>query len=118
VRHKRSRPKAKRKVHRKRTVVATHSAPEPPKLSPSPQLVLGGASVDTSSGGSSPTLLIIGFGLLFGLLGAAIAYAPRAALPRGTAYRLEPHRQTVLITASAIGIACILVGVLTAVAGP
>jgi hypothetical protein len=117
VQHQRPPAKKKKAVHRRQTVVATHSAPEPPTLQPSPQLALGGAPVDTTGGGSSPTTLIIGFGVLFGLLGAGIAYAPRAVLPGGTALRLEPHRQTILIACLAIGVACILVGILTALAG-
>jgi hypothetical protein len=117
VRHKRRHAKRKKVVHRKQRVSVSRSAPEPPKLPTSPQLALGGATVDTTAGGSSPTTLIIAFGVLFGLLGAGIAYAPRAALPRGAAFRLEPHRQTILITCVAIGIACILVGVLTGVVG-
>ena len=98
-------------------MVSSRSAPEPPKLPPSPRVALGGAPIVTNAGGSSPTLLIVGFGVVLGLLGAGIAYAPRAALPRGTAFRLEPHRQTILVTGVAIGIACILVGILTALAG-
>jgi hypothetical protein len=62
-------------------------------------------------------VLIIGFGVLLGLLGAGIAYAPRAALPQGAAFWLEPHRQTILVTGAAIGIACVLVGVLTGLVG-
>jgi hypothetical protein len=117
VRHKRARRKHKKAVHRKTAVVVSHSRPEPPKLPASPRLALGGASVETASGGSSPAMLIIGFGLLLGLLSAGIAYAPRAALPRGAAFRLEPHRQTILVTGLAIAVACILVGILTAMAG-
>jgi hypothetical protein len=115
--HRRPRPKAKKTVHRKQTVTAARPAQEPPTQPLSPRLALGGTPVDTTSGGSTPTLFIIGFGVLLGLLGAGIAYAPRAALPRGTAFRLEPHRQTILVTAMAIGIACILVGILTGLVG-
>jgi hypothetical protein len=119
VRHKRSHRKHKKAAHRKQTAVPSHSAPpDAPNLPSSPELAVGGASVETSSGGSSPGELIIGFGVLLGLLGAGIAYAPRAALPRGAAFRLEPHRQTILVTGAAIGIACILVGVLTGLMGP
>jgi hypothetical protein len=105
-------------VRRTQTAVPTHSAPDATKLPPSPHLAVGGASVVTSSGGSSPAVLIIGFGVLLGLLGAGIAYAPRAALPQGAAFWLEPHRQTILVTGAAIGIACVLVGVLTGLVGP
>jgi hypothetical protein len=55
--------------------------------------------------------------VLLGLLGAGIAFAPRAALPRGMSFRFEPHRQTILVTGLAIGVACVLVGLLTALAG-
>ena len=95
----------------------THTAPAPPEAPPSPKLVVGGAPIVTSSGGgSSPALLIIAFGVLLGLLGAGVAYTPRAALPRGVSFRLEPHRQTILVTGLAIGVACALVGILTALA--
>jgi hypothetical protein len=57
----------------------------------------------TTGGGSSPSLLIIAFGVLLGLLGAGIAFTPRAALPRRVGFRLEPHRQTILVTGVAIG---------------
>jgi hypothetical protein len=73
--------------------------------------------VTTSSGGSSPALLIIGFGVLLGLLGAGVAFAPASALPGGVAVRLEPRRQTILASGLAIGVACALVGLLTALAG-
>jgi hypothetical protein len=117
VRHKRSRPKTKKAVHRERAVV-TRAAPMPPKLPPGPRLALGGAPIDTSAGGgSSPAFFIVGFGVLLGLLGAGVAYAPRAALPRGVSFRLDPHRQTILVTGLAIGIACALVGILTDLAG-
>ena len=116
MRHKRARQKPKKAAHRKRTAV-THTAPTPPNVPPAPKLALGGAPIVTSSGGSSPALLIIAFGALLGLLGAGVAYTPRAALPRGVSYRLEPHRQTILVTGLAIGVACALVGILTALAG-
>jgi protein-S-isoprenylcysteine O-methyltransferase Ste14 len=117
VQHKRVPKHRKKAAHRKATVVSTHSAPEPPQLTASPRVALGGAPVETTSGGSSPTGWIVGFGVLLALLGAGLAYAPRAALPRGTAFRLEPHRQTILVTGAAIGIGCILVGILTSLVG-
>jgi hypothetical protein len=118
VQHRRSRTKHRKVAHRKQAVASARSVPDPPKVPAPPRLALGGASVaTTTSGGSSPALLIIGFGLLLGVLGAAIAYAPRMVLPRGTAFRLEPHRQTILVTGAAIGIACVLLGILTALVG-
>jgi hypothetical protein len=54
---------------------------------------------------------------LLGLLGAVVAFSPRAALPRAMSVRLDPHRQTILITGLAVGLACALVGILTALAG-
>jgi len=117
VRHKRERPKHKKTVHRKRTVVS-HPLPEPQEPASTHRIALGGTPVVTASGGgSSPALLIIGFGVLLGLLGTGIAYAPKAALPREVGFRLEPHRQTILVTGLAIGVACALVGLLTALAG-
>jgi hypothetical protein len=115
VHHKRQRPKRKKTVHRK-PIVMNDQLPKPPASHP--RLALGGTPVSTSSGGgSSPALLIVGFGVLLGLLGAGIAFAPRGALPREVGLRLEPHRQTVLVTGLAIGIACTLVGLLTALVG-
>lgn len=96
--------------------MVTHTAPAPPEAPPTPKLVVGGAPIATSGGGSSPALLIIAFGVLLGLLGAGVAYTPGAALPRGVGFRLEPHRQTILVTGLAIGVACALVGILTALA--
>jgi hypothetical protein len=116
VKHTRSRPKAKKVVHRKRTVVR-HPLPEA-QQPVAHKIALGRAPIDTSSGGgSSPALFIVAFGVLLGLLGAGVAYAPGAALPRGLSFRLEPHRQTILVTGLAIGVACALVGILTGLAG-
>ena len=117
-RHKHQRHKHKKTVHRTRTVISRPPS-DPPKSPPTHVgLALGGAPVTTSSGGgSSPALLIIGFGVLLGLLGTSIAYAPKAALPREVGFRLEPHRQTILVTGLAIGVGCALVGILTALAG-
>jgi hypothetical protein len=117
VRHKRARPKPKKVVRHKRTVVS-HPLPEPQEPASTQRIALGGTPVVTASGGgSSPAAFIIGFGVLLGLVGAGIAYAPRAALPRGVSFRLDPHRQTILVTGLAIGVACALVGLLTALAG-
>jgi hypothetical protein len=114
-RHKHQRHKHKKTVHRTRTIV---SRPLPEPLANPARLALGGAPVTTSSGGgSSPALLIIGFGVLVGLLSMGIAYAPKTALPHEVSFRLEPHRQTILVTGFAIGVACALVGLLTALAG-
>jgi hypothetical protein len=55
--------------------------------------------------------------VLLGLLAAGVAYAPRAALPRELGFRLDAHRQTILVSGLAIGIACALVGILTDLAG-
>jgi hypothetical protein len=115
VKHKRSRPKAKKVAHRQRTVV-NHPLPET-QQPVAHKIALGGTPIETSSGGgSSPAFLIVAFGVLLGLLGAGVAYAPRAALPSGLSFRLEPHRQTILVTSLAIGVACALVGILTALA--
>jgi len=117
VRHKRPKPKPKKAVPRKRTVVShpLPTASKPP--AGHPQLALGSAPVTTTAGGSSPALLIIGFGVLLGLLGAGVAFAPRALLPPEVSFRLEPYRQTILVTGLAIAVACVLVGLLTALAG-
>lgn len=114
----RNRPRPKKEAAHRKPAVVSRSVPAPPRLPGERKLALGGTPVSTSSGGgSSPARLIVVFGVLLGLLGAGLAYAPRAALPSDVSFRLEPHRQTILVTGLAIGVACVLVGVLTALAG-
>ena len=43
---------------------------------------------------------------------------PASAVPFTVGLRLERNRQAILYTGLAIGIACVLVGVLTALLGP
>jgi hypothetical protein len=87
---------------------------KPPKANP---LALGAPAPAASSGGSSPAPLIIGFGVLLAALGAGIAFMPASAMPFTVGMRLERNRQTILYSGLAIGVACVLVGILTALAG-
>ncbi len=88
---------------------------KPPAVKP---LALEGAAPTASSGGSSPALLIIAFGALVAALSAGVAFMPASAVPFTVGLRLERNRQAILYTGLAIGIACVLVGVLTALLGP
>jgi hypothetical protein len=87
---------------------------KPPKAKP---LTLGAPVPVASSGGSSPAPLIIGFGVLLAALAAGIAFMPASAVPLRLDMRLERNRQTILYSGVAIGIACVLVGILTALTG-
>jgi hypothetical protein len=87
---------------------------KPPKAKP---LALGAPAPEASSGGSSPALLIVGFGLLLAALAAGIAFMPASAVPFKVGMRLERNRQAILYSGLAIGVACVLVGILTALTG-
>ena len=93
-------------------------AKQPLKPPPVKPLALEGAAPTASSGGSSPALLIIAFGALVAALSAGVAFMPASAVPFTVGLRLERNRQAILYTGLAIGIACVLVGVLTALLGP
>ena len=73
--------------------------------------------MSSSSGGSSPALLIVAFGVLLTLLAAGVSFIPASVMPSRAALRLERNRQTILVMGFAIGIACALVGLLTMLAG-
>ena len=87
---------------------------KPPATKP---LALGTPAPTASSGGSSPALLIMAFGALLAALSAGVAFLPAAAVPFTVGLRLERNRQTILYMGLAIGIACVLVGLLTATVG-
>jgi len=87
---------------------------KPPRAKP---LTLGAPIAVASSGGSSPAPLIIGFGVLLAALAAGIAFMPASAVPLRLDMRLERNRQTILYSGLAIGIACVLVGILTSLTG-
>lgn len=72
-----------------------------------------------STGGTlSAALLIVVFGVVLALLAVGISFMPAAAMPSTLGLRLERSRQTILLSGLAVGVACALVGLLTAVAGP
>jgi hypothetical protein len=98
--------------------VAKQKAAKQPLKPPKPKpLSLGAPAPVASSGGSSPALLIAGFGVLLAALAAGIAFMPASAMPFTLGLRLERNRQTILYTGLAIGVACVLVGLVTALAG-
>jgi hypothetical protein len=113
VRHRAKRAPAHRKVHKKAHKTA---APQPPRQQPVKPLLAAGPPIATSSGSSSPALLIIAFGLAAALAGAALAFVPASAVPFRLALRFEQNRLTILIAGLAIGVACTLVGFLTILA--
>lgn len=67
--------------------------------------------------GSSPALLIIVLGGLFGFVAVALSQVPASALPFSMRIRLDESRQTIMVTGLAIGVACTLGVVLTALVG-
>ena len=83
-----------------------------------PPLLAGGAPLGAaSSGSSSPAPLIVAFGLALALLAVGVSFMPASAVPFALGLRLERSRQTIILFGLAIGIACALVGLLTAVVG-
>ena len=101
----------------KRQAVKPKPEKQPSKPPATTPLALGAAAPTASSGGSSPALLIIAFGVLLGALSAGLAFMPASAVPFTVGLRLERNRQTILYSGLAIGIACVLVGLLTATVG-
>ena len=92
------------------------SAPKPSK--PAQPVLAAAAPVGAASTGTlSPALLIVAFGVALALLAVGISFMPAAAVPFSLGLRLERSRQTILLSGLAVGIACTLVGLLTAVAG-
>ena len=71
----------------------------------------------SSSGGSSPAYLIIAFGAVLAMLAVGLSFLPASAMPVLVGMRLERSRQTLLVVGLAIGVACLLVGLLTALMG-
>jgi F0F1-type ATP synthase membrane subunit c/vacuolar-type H+-ATPase subunit K len=81
-------------------------------------LIAGGAPIAAASPGSaSPALLIVAFGVALALLAVGLSFMPACAVPFALGLRLERSRQTIMLVGLAIGVACVLVGLLTAVAG-
>lgn len=110
--------------HVKRHVVKAKHAKPAPKPAPKPSkpagplLAAAGPVATTSAPGSlSAALLIVAFGVLLALLAVGVAFMPASAVPFALGLRLERGRQTILLFGLAIGVACALVGLLTAVAG-
>jgi len=107
-----------RHVARKKTVVAKKPVVKPakPKQQPRPLLAAGTPTAGSPSS-FSPALLIVAFGVALALLGVGISFMPASAVPVTLGHRLERSRQTIMVLGLAIGIACALVGILTALVG-
>lgn len=82
-----------------------------------PLLAAAGPVAAASTAGTlSPALLIVVFGVALALLAVGVSFMPASAVPFALGLRLERSRQTILLLGLASGIACALVGLLTAVA--
>jgi hypothetical protein len=106
--------------HAKKHVARSKQANSVPKPRKPAQPVLAAAAPvgPASTGGTlAPALLIVAFGAVLALLAVGISFMPAAAVPFRLGLQLERSRQTILLSGLAIGIACALVGLLTAVAG-
>jgi hypothetical protein len=100
----------KPRVHRRPT-------PPPPKaklVKRTKPLLAASTPVASQGGGPSPTLLIVGFGLVLALAGIGASLLPESAVPYAMRLRLERGRQTIMVVGVTIGVACALVGLLTA----
>jgi len=100
--------------------VAKHAKPVPkPLRKPARPLLAAAGPVTAAStpGTLSPALLIVAFGVVLALLAVGVSFMPASAVPFALGLRLERGRQTILLFGLAIGVACALVGLLTAVAG-
>ena len=83
-----------------------------------PLLAAAGPVAATSTAGTlSAALLIVAFGVVLALLAVGVSFMPASAVPFTLGLRLERSRQTILLFGLAIGVACALVGLLTAVVG-
>jgi hypothetical protein len=101
--------------HVKRHVAKQEKAVRKPAK---PLLAAAGPVAAASTAGIlSPALLIVAFGVAVALLAAGVSFMPASAVPFALGLRLERSRQTILLFGLAIGVACSLVGLLTAVVG-
>ena len=83
-----------------------------------PLLAAAGPVAATSTAGTlSAALLIVAFGVVLALLAVGVSFVPASVVPFTLGLRLERSRQTILLFGLAIGVACALVGLLTAVVG-
>ena len=99
---------------------------KPPRVPPDrpvsarPQLAAApvAAAADTSSGKPVSVALLLALGgSLLGLVALGIWAIPAWSLPVPVGVRLERYRQTIALTGLAIGVACVLVGLLNVVSG-
>jgi hypothetical protein len=79
--------------------------------------VLASAAPAGQKSASSGALLVVVFGLLVALGSVGFSLAPASAVPLAMRIRLERSRQSIMLVGLAIGVACALVGLLTAVVG-
>jgi hypothetical protein len=105
-----------------RPIVRTHVAPVPNRIVDRPTsaeaaLLVAGASATGSSPSSADTLLLALAGVLFAFLAIGASLVPLSALPRSIGGQVERNRQTILVTGLAIGLGCVLIGILGLLAG-
>jgi F0F1-type ATP synthase membrane subunit c/vacuolar-type H+-ATPase subunit K len=113
--HAQVRHHAKRQVAKAK---ATKPTSKPNPVPAKPVLAAAGPVAATSTPGTlSPALLVIAFGVALALLAVGVSFMPASAVPFALGLRLERSRQTIMLFGLAIGVACVLVGLLTAVVG-
>jgi hypothetical protein len=101
----------KPRVHRR---TPKPQAPKAKLVRQTKPLLAVSTPVASQGGGPSPTLLIVVFGLALALVGIAASLLPESAVPYAMRLRLERGRQTIMLVGVTIGVACALVGLLTA----
>jgi hypothetical protein len=112
-------PKPHHATHKKTAVAKKPVQKTVPAKHQPPGLLAGGVSTAGSPSSFLPALLIVAFGVALALLAVGISFMPASAVPAavGLRIRLERNRQTIMVLGLAIGIACALVGILTALLG-
>ncbi len=107
-----------RKPLKRQVAKQAKSERKPVRKPAKPLLAAAGPVAAASTAGTlSPALLIVAFGVVLALLAVGVSFMPASAVPFALGLRLERSRQTILLFGLAIGVACALVGLLTAVAG-
>jgi hypothetical protein len=105
----------KPRKHKKAVAVRPTHKLRSPVLKPA--VAAAPVAVAAPGGSSSPALPVLVIGLALALLAVGISFLPVQAVPAAFGFRLERSRQTIVITGLAIGVACALIGLLTALAG-
>ena len=103
--------------HRAKAKKAKSAVAKAKPLRPPTKPALAVAASVADKSGSSPALLIIVLGGLFGFVAVALSQVPASALPFSMRIRLDESRQTIMVAGLAIGVACTLGVVLTTLLG-